>query len=90
MNALITGQSHIKKDSSKTYRLVMSLCQDVCRAITNGEWKLPKHVLLTTTIRHIYRAKLLIIILNWLGHTESYTFALEMEADLDRAIAESF
>ncbi len=31
----------------KTHRLVLSIGQDLCRAVTNGKQKLPKHILLT-------------------------------------------
>lgn len=64
------------------------LFQDICRAVTKGEWKLPKHILLNTTIRHLYRSKQLTTILNRLGHCESYDLGLELETSLTKAIAE--
>ena len=33
--------------SLKLSRLVSSIGQDICRAVTNAKWKLPKHILLT-------------------------------------------
>ena len=53
--------------------------QDICRAATNGEWKLPKHILLCTTVHHLYRSKLLTTILARLGHCKTYDFGLELE-----------
>ena len=52
----------------------------------NGEWKLPKHILLCSTIRHLYRSKQLTNILHRLGHCESYDFGLEVETALAEAI----
>ena len=33
-------------NTAKVNRLVLSLGQDLCRSVTNGLWKLPKHILL--------------------------------------------
>lgn len=35
-------------------RLIYSIGQDLCRAVSNGEWKLPKHILLCMTLPHLY------------------------------------
>ena len=69
-------------------RIVQSIGQDICRAVTNGEWKLPKHILLSTTVRHLYRSRKLTTILNRLGHCESYDFTLELETAMVQAIDE--
>ena len=61
---------------------------DIGRAVTKGEWKLPKHILLCTTIRHLYRNKQLTTILSRLGHCETYDFGLELETALAKALAE--
>ncbi|KAG1668503.1 hypothetical protein GQR58_017845 [Nymphon striatum] len=83
--SLIQGESDVEK-SEKSQRLVLSVAQDICRAVTNGEWKLPKHILLCSTIRHQYRSKQLTNILHRLGHCESYDFGLEVETALAEAI----
>ena len=57
--------------------------------MTNGEWKLSKHILITTTIRHLYRSKQLTTILGRLGHCESYDFGLELETALAKALDEA-
>ena len=68
----------------KTNRLVLSTGQDICRSVTDGEWKLPKHILLCTPIRHLYRSKKLTNIIHRLGHCESYDFGLDLETNVSR------
>ena len=74
--------------SGKIKRLVFSIGQDLCRAVSEGKWKLPKHVLLCVTVRHLFRSKQLNMILHRLGHSESYDFSLEMETALAKALDE--
>ena len=57
--------------------------------MTKGRWKLPKHILLSTTLRHLYRSKQLTTMLNRLGHCETYNFCLELESALAKALYES-
>ena len=87
LNILISGKTENLSEKSK--RLVLSIGQDICRAATNGLWKMPKHVLLCETLRHLYRSKRLLTILNRLGHCESHWFALELENALNKAIEET-
>ena len=54
----------------------------------NGTRKLPKLILLCTTLRHLYRSKLLTTILIRLGQCESYDVGLELETALAKAIGE--
>lgn len=56
--------------------------------MTKGEWKLPKHILLATTVRHLYRSKTLTNILSRLGHSETYDFSLELETAITKALDE--
>ncbi len=76
-------------ESSRAQRLVLSIGQDICRAATNGEWKLPKHVLICMTLRHLFRSEKLITFFNRMGHCESYSFSLELETALAKAIEET-
>ncbi|KAG1715021.1 Cystic fibrosis transmembrane conductance regulator [Nymphon striatum] len=95
LSTLILGEAEVEK-SEKSQRLVLSTTfafnifgttpLDICRAVTNGEWKLPKHILLCSTIRHLYRSNQLTNILHRLGHWESYYFGLEVETTLAEAI----
>ena len=61
----------------------------MCRAVTNGEWKLPKHILIAMTIRHLYRSKQLTTLLNRLGHCESHSFSVELETAMAKALWET-
>ena len=63
----------------RSHRLVNSLAQDICRAVTKSAWKLPKHISLCVTLRHLFRSKELITLMNRFGHCENYSFALELE-----------
>ncbi|KAK3084587.1 hypothetical protein FSP39_015968 [Pinctada imbricata] len=72
--------------TSRSERIVFSIGQDICRAVTNGEWKLPKHILLCVTFRHLFRSKQLLAILNRLGHCENATFASELEVAISEAV----
>ena len=76
-----------ERNFSLFFSLIL-LMQDLCRAVTSGEWKLPKHILLCASIRHLYKSKKLINILNRLGHSESYDFGLELETAMAKAIDE--
>ena len=67
----------------------LSIGQDICRAATCGEWKLPKHILLSMTLRHLYRSEQLVTILNRMGHCENYFYTLEMETGLAKAITKT-
>ena len=69
--------------------LFYQIGQDLCRSVTEGEWKLPKHILLCMTIRHLYRSKQLATILNRLGHCESYDFGLELECVMAKTLDET-
>ena len=85
LHVIITGKDSIEK-SEKTTRLISSIGQDLCRAVTDGNWKLPKHVLLCMSIRHLFHTKQLSMILHRLGHSESYKFGLELETGLTKAL----
>lgn len=50
LNFLLSGGE--SSDDEKTSRVVVSIAQDLCRAATNGEWKLPKHIILAMAVRH--------------------------------------
>ncbi|CAM4621862.1 unnamed protein product [Leuciscus chuanchicus] len=87
LTLMISGDADLEK-SEKTRRLVLSISQDIYRAVTKGEWKLPKHILLCTTIRHLYHSKLLATILSRLSHCETYDFGLELVTALTKALNE--
>ena len=72
LNLVFLGPDTISEKCKKTRRLIYSISQDICRAVKNGEWKLPKHVLICLTIRQLYRSKQLTQIMSRMGHCESY------------------
>ena len=72
----------------KTERLIWSIGSDLCRAVTQGRWKLSKHLLLCYAVRHLFRSKNLPNILSRLGHSEPYDFSVELESALAKAIEE--
>ena len=88
LNVVLYGKDE-NKINEKAKLLVGSIGQDICRAVTGGRWKLPKHVLLCMTVRHLFRSKHLTKILNLLGHSETYNFGLELETALAKAIDEA-
>ena len=85
LSLLIAGKE-VNETREKVRRLIFSIGQDPCRAATNGTWKLPKHILLCVTVRHLFRSKKLTSILNRLGHSESYDFGLELETSPTKAL----
>ena len=84
---IITGTT--SSMSPRRQRLVQSIGQDICRAATNGSWKLPKHIIMCMSLRHQYRSEKLITLLNRMGHCESYSFSLELETALAEAVMKS-
>ena len=36
--------------------LVLSIEQNLCRAVLEAEWKLPKHVLIRVSVKHLFRS----------------------------------
>lgn len=65
--------------SDHVEQLIYFIGQDLCTAVSNGEWKLPKYILLCMTLRHLHRSKQLLVLLNKLGHCETYMFSVELE-----------
>jgi hypothetical protein len=44
LNLLLAGTPEVEEKSERIRCLVMSIGQDLCRAVTDGQWKLPKHI----------------------------------------------
>ena len=84
LSLVISGIPTVTSD--RTERIIFSIGQDICRAVTNGEWKLPKHILLCMTLRHLYRSKQLVTLLNRLGHCDNYLFSVELETAVAEAL----
>ncbi|KAI4813039.1 hypothetical protein KUCAC02_024393 [Chaenocephalus aceratus] len=85
LSMVMAGKEDMETNE-KMKRLVFSIGQELCRAVSEGEWKLPKHILLCVTVRHLFRSKQLTTILHRLGHSESYGFGLELETALAKVL----
>ncbi len=46
--SLVLGNTE-RSSTTRAERILLSIGQDICRAVTNGEWKLPKHILLNVS-----------------------------------------
>ncbi|KAK3735621.1 hypothetical protein QZH41_007397 [Actinostola sp. cb2023] len=75
-----------KKDSEKKQRIASSIAQDICKAATNGQWMMPKHLLLGMSLRHLTGSAEVVSILNRLGHCTSYSGLLELETAICKSI----
>ena len=53
-------------------RRVLNIAQDVIHSTSNARVKVPKHVSLAMTVHHLTTSKLLITLLNQMGHYSSY------------------
>ena len=61
--------------SIKTSRLSQSIAEDICVAVTRGQWKMPKRLLLSMTCDTAE----LITLLNRYGCCQSYSMTVELE-----------
>lgn len=89
LSLIIYKKKDIQNISSKKAIIINSISQDICRAATNGKWKLPKHIGLAMSVRHLFRSKELTTILNRFGHAENYSFIVELETAISYQIDKS-
>ena len=61
-----------KKISSSSSAKVLSVAQDAIHSASNSKVKLPKHISLAMAIHHLTGSKVLITLLNHMGHCSSY------------------
>ena len=66
--------------------IILSVGQDICRGVSTGKWKLPEHILLASTIHHLYCGKKLVTIINRLGHCKSYNCISELDSVMATAL----
>lgn len=74
------ASSKSKNDADEQHILMIS--QDIIHAVTPGRKKMPKHVGLAMTIRHVTGSKQVINILNCMGHCSSYEDAEVIDTSL--------
>jgi hypothetical protein len=86
LTSFLTGKK-TQVTTPKVARLVNSIGQDICRAVTHGRWKLPKHMLLV--LCHWFRSAEITTLLNRLGHSETYSFPLELQTSITIAVETS-
>ena len=78
--------SSSRKESEKKQRLVLSVTQDLCNAATNGQWMMPKNLLLGMSFRHLTGSAEILSTLNRFGHCASYSRLLELETAICKTI----
>ena len=79
----------VKNDSSeRRERLATSFAQDICKAVTNGQCMMPKHLLLGMTLRHLTGSAEIVTLVNRFGHCASYSRVLELETSMYKATDE--
>lgn len=87
--SFVISSKSLQNASVKTSRQVHSIAQDICYTATQGEWVMPKHILLPMTVRHLTGSAEVITILNRFGHGQSYTKTLEVETAMCNTITAS-
>ena len=85
---IITGKP-VKHASGRSQRYGLSFAEDLCYAVTNGDWAMPKHLTLPMTVRHLTGSAEVITILNRYGHGQSYTRTLELETAMRNSVTSS-
>ena len=88
LSHVVSGKSHTHL-SEKSQRFISSCSQDICYAVTNGQWLMPKHILLAMTVHHLTGSEEIITILNRFGHCQSYSRTLELETAMCRSVTDN-
>ena len=78
MSYIIFNERYEHGITSKKSRVISSIAQDIWRAEARGKWKLPKYLGLGMTVRHLFRSKELMTVLNGFGHSENYSFIVKL------------
>ena len=81
----VTGRRS-SNNSDRVNRLSESIAEDICSAATRAQWTMPKHILLSMSIRQLTGKEEVITILNRYGHCQSYTKVLELETAIANRI----
>lgn len=82
-NNLLTGnRTNMKSTSQKVDILIQSFSQDLIHAVTGGQYKPPKHIMLSYGVKSLTGNVELIQILNRLGHAISYSQLQENDTGL--------
>ena len=68
-----------KKVSEQKAKIASTSTQDICYSVSNGQWKMAKHLTLGTAVRHLTESAELVSMLNHFGHCISHASILGME-----------
>ena len=85
LSTLVSGKSE-EKLSAKSLRFVNSCSEEIRFATTNGQWAMPKQILLAMTVHHLTGSAEIISILNRYGHCRSYSRTLELETAMCNSV----
>ena len=85
LSTLVSGKSK-EKLSAKSLQFVNSCSEDICSATTNGQWVMPKQILVAMTVYHLTGSAEIISILNYYGHCQSYSRTLELETAMCNSV----
>ena len=89
LSGLMSGKEDIHVETSEKMKwLVFSIGQDICWAVSDGKWKLPKHMLLCVAVQQLFCCKQLTKILHRLGQSATYDLGLEMETAMAKVLDE--
>jgi hypothetical protein len=77
--SMVSQNKSFEKASTKVLRLSLSFTEDLCAAVTRGEWKMGKQLFLGYTLHHLTGREDLVTLLNRFGHCVSYSSLLELE-----------
>ena len=87
---IIFNEGYEHDITSKKSRLITSVGQDICRAATQGKWKISKRVGISMTVRHLFRSKELMTVLNRFGHFENCSFIVELKIAIANQLEKVF
>lgn len=85
---IITGEQYSDSSSSSSARIpaderkIIMAAQDLVHCASHARVKLPKHVALTMSVKHITGSKQLVTLLNRMGHCSSYVEIEQVETSL--------
>jgi hypothetical protein len=74
---VISGKS-LCQSSDKAQLLAKSFSEDLCSAVTQGRWTMPKHVLLGMSLSHLTGSAIAITMLNRYEYCQSYSKLLKL------------
>jgi hypothetical protein len=87
---VITGKNRSSQKTNRTQVTSESIAEDLCSAATRSRWKLPKHLLLAMSLRHLTGSAQIITMINRYGHCRSYSQIMEVETAMAQQIQQEY